>query len=124
MYHYTQNNLNDDIIDIDIILTEEEYTSFNESRYYELQKYATKIGIKYNHSVIMGIGLYSLFNSLKLFISNSNGSIYSPYTHFKGNPVPFIESFQRRTQIPPMYELDNFDGFKFKISSLNCMDMT
>ena len=107
-------------MDLDLILTEEEFTNEAETKYYDLQQYAQGISLNNNHSVMLGIGLYDP-NSFELWIANKT-QISKIYSYLKGNPVPFVENFKRRQQKPPVIDLSQY-GFHFSVSTLICFDM-
>ena len=120
--NFTQN-WQTQLIDVDLILTSEEYTTSTDIEYTQLQNLGRNVSQTYNHPVMIGIGIYDPDNSLELWVASQNNSINKVFTYLKGNPVPFVEDFEARRQDPPVVDMSSY-GFDFSVSCLICFDMT
>ena len=122
-FYNPYNNKYKNVMDLDIILTNEGYQYQSSSNKY-LINYAAKISKDYKKDVLLGIGnINNCDNCFDLYqIASGNASTTLLFRYNKGNPVPFREHFKRRTQKPPTAQV-TFSKTTFTISSLICFDI-
>jgi len=106
---------------VDLLLTEEEYVRKGSAQYFDFQRFGQEISRKFNHSVLLGIGLFNP-NSFELWMANRTAMV-KIFSYLKASPVPFVEDFERRQQKPTVADLSEHGFAGLSVSALICFDM-